>query len=84
MPLVPCGASVLFLSLRCMLVLPTGISLRCRYRMLVLPTGTPGKQKSCGPLSPAQNPVIVSRSVRRALLTPQVNAGSLYRGGKGT
>ena len=82
MPLVPCGASVLFLSLRCMLVLPTGISLR--YRMLVLPTGTPGKQKSCGPLSPAQNPVIVSRSVRRALLTPQVNAGSRYRCGKRT
>ena len=41
--------------------------------------------KYCGwfahPARPAQNPV-ASRSVRRALLTPRINPGSLYRCGR--
>ena len=36
--------------------------------------------KNMGPSSPKN----ASRSLRRALLVPQVNTGSLYRGGKGT
>ena len=46
--------------------------------------GVTGKCRGTGEMvaRAAQNPFFSSRFVRRALLTPQVNPGSLYRCGK--